>query len=128
MPGPVTAPPPAAAASTVSSRSRDRRSRPPRSLAGLPDVRFPEDLDRPALARLIAALAATDWPNLVAPPGCCMLSMLAVNDLAQLVLLTLLLMDRSRGDSCVVDDPVSDSKEFPLLPRCLVTLTFDDPV
>lgn len=111
----------------MSSRSRDRRSRPPRSLAGLPDVRLPDDLDRPALARLIAAFAATDWPNLVAPPGCCMLSMLAVSDLAQLVLLTLLLMDRSKGDSCVVDD-VSDSKEFPLLPRSLVTLTFDDPV
>ena len=39
--------------------------------------------------------------------------MLAANDLV--VLLTLDLTDKSRGDSCVVDDDASDSNEFPLL-------------
>ena len=41
-----------------------------------------------------------------------MLSMLAANDLV--VLLTLLLTDKSKGDSWVVEE-ASDSKEFPLL-------------
>ena len=43
-----------------------------------------------------------------------MLSMLAANDLV--VLLTLLLTDKSKGDSWVVEE-ASDSKEFPLLDK-----------